>query len=198
VHSPIPESLSLARPLNHQAAYSYFPSEAEMFVVESDTFFIPKRARYGDESENEKKWIHSHDPEIQALENVSQETCPRFEVRCDVFPQLSPHTAPLDKSPLFEISIGKALDQNIEKATAILESFQSSNQQDVSMNHMMKNAGLTDTKKNRALVNSLVADGRLLVHGRSRSTRYRAAAARHAPTPHADSTVVIAKYSIDI
>jgi hypothetical protein len=44
------------------------------------------------------------------------------------------------------------------------------------MRQMMKNAALTDTKKNRAIVNSLVDDGRLLVKGRSRSTRYQLAA----------------------
>ena len=60
------------------------------------------------------------------------------------------------------------------KKIAILGAF--SNESELSMSQLMKFAALTDTKKNRALINSLICDGDIILTGRSRSTRYRLAA----------------------
>ncbi len=90
--------------------------------------------------------------------------------------ELSVHAISLQMSPLSQIDVGSATVKERDKVVAVLESFRTCQVQQVSMRQMMKNAALTDTKTNRAIVNSLVADGRLLVKGRSRSTRYKLAA----------------------
>jgi hypothetical protein len=89
--------------------------------------------------------------------------------------KLSVHAISLQMSPLFQIDVGSANLNECDKVVAILDSFRMTQVQQVSMHQMMKNAALTDTKTNRAIVNSLVAGGRLLVKGRSRSTRYKLA-----------------------
>ena len=94
----------------------------------------------------------------------------------DVAMELSVRAISLQMTPLSQIDVGSATLKECDKSVALLQSFQTCHVQQVSMRQMMKNAALTDTKKNRAIVNSLVDDGRLLVKGRSRSTRYQLAA----------------------
>ncbi len=77
-------------------------------------------------------------------------------------------------SSLRQMSVDTA-SKDIKKMVSILNSFQTSSQCELSLSQIMKSASLTDTKKNRILINALVADGRLIVEGRSRATRYRLA-----------------------
>jgi hypothetical protein len=63
-----------------------------------------------------------------------------------------------------------------DRAAAILRVFETGDSHALSMSRLMREAALADTKKNRAIMNSLVKDGRLLMEGRSRSTRYSLAA----------------------
>jgi hypothetical protein len=70
-----------------------------------------------------------------------------------------------------------------KKMVSMLNSFQSSNGIELSLGQILKCATLTDTKNNRILIKALVADGRLLVEGRSRATRYRLANHDRASAP---------------
>jgi hypothetical protein len=97
-------------------------------------------------------------------------------------------TIHLQESPLLEINMRNAAFKDHEKVASILQSFPPTDAQAQSMSQMMKNAALTDTKKNRAIINSLVADGRLLMRGRSRSTRYQAASVTQHPSRHGSIT----------
>jgi hypothetical protein len=60
-----------------------------------------------------------------------------------------------------------------KKAAAIIECFRNNSFRKLSKSQMIKSSMLTDTRKNRHLINLLVAEGRLTLEGRSRSTRYR-------------------------
>jgi hypothetical protein len=73
--------------------------------------------------------------------------------------------------------------KNNNKMVSMLNSFRSSNGIELSMSQILKCATLTDTKTNRILIKALVADGRLLVAGRSRATRYRLANHDRASAP---------------
>ena len=95
----------------------------------------------------------------------------------DIATPICSRAAGLQMSPLFEISIEKPkkwIFNKNGKTSAILQAFRTGTE--LSMSQLMKLSALTDTNKNRALINSLVVDGQLLLTGRSRSTRYRLSA----------------------
>ena len=116
-----------------------------------DTFLKPKRGR---NAENETyKTIEETFPTLGKIVTKKQRTV---------------------KTSSHQKSNGPDSKDN-NKMVSILNSFQSSNGMELSMSQIMKCATLTDTKNNRILMKALVADGRLLVEGRSRATRYRLA-----------------------
>ena len=153
------------------------------FLSDEDTLISPRQfpttsLRCGGDTVLKRALLPSATSAFAAVGSFSQ-NCKGSDVNSclDNFGDVQIHTHCYTKwqrmSPLYEIIIGERSDMDWKKI-AILGAF--SNESELSMSQLMKFAALTDTKKNRALLNSLICDGDIILTGRSRSTRYRLAA----------------------